>query len=380
VNEKTAGSLTEVVAGEFRRIPGLQIITEQEITALVGYDKQRSMFGCQDDSCLAQIGGALGADRIAFGTISKLGESWLATLKLMDVKKAKTLSQADRRIRNGSIDDVLDVVPSMVAELMGAPAAAAPVRTSAAAAVAAAEEKPLPPRWAEVPMDVSSFRAELKLAKDAKGRYVAWRPYGTGEEYLFAGDGKRFFAQRVYGGGRNGDDIDYTFWEPRAKAPWQASFETKEGKPQLYCGEKPAPLTLVPDAKAKKLLAGAQFFKPRWQRAAQAIARDDLGNYYFVDQARLPEDNKDFQVYVGTKGKLKAMTLEDAIIDDAGQIFVTAAGRLRLGRNPEECEWIHGAVREKLRCLNLYQQAPFAYTELGVYAGESLGTLCDGAY
>jgi hypothetical protein len=411
VTEKTAAALGEAVAGQVRRVPGLQPITQQEIATLLNFDKQRSLLSCQSDSCLAEIGGALGVERLVFGSVSKLGESWLVTLKLMDVKKARSLAQSDRRLKKGSVDDVLDALPQMVGELFGAAPSSAPAVVAAAEPakaepvlapngsaegrssggplvrgpepVKAAPDRPLPPSWADEPAPLTpESRAKLQLATDGKGHYFAFRPYWE-ETLLFAGDGKTFYLQRVFGGGATGTtEFDYTYWEPRAKARWQASFGLKSRQVYVQCGEEPTPLKLVPPAQAKKLLAKAKLFKPRWRRMGFALARDDAGTYYFVDRLREPDDTRDFRLYVGTRGKVHGVEVQDALLDDAGQVFITAAGRLKFSRgnaNPT-VEWVQGEKRATLSGIDIESQARFVYTELGAYAGEKLGTACDWAH
>lgn len=137
VEEAVAKAIAEPTASEIRRVPSLQLITEQEIVTLLGYERERALLSCQADSCLAEIGGALGVDHLAQGTLSKLGESWLVTLKLIEVRKVRVLAQSDRRLRKGTIDDVLDVLPQMVGELL-APLGVSPPE----AAKAAAEPRP----------------------------------------------------------------------------------------------------------------------------------------------------------------------------------------------------------------------------------------------
>ncbi len=403
VTEKTATALGEAVTGQVRRVPGLQPITAQEISTLLNFDKQRALLSCQSDSCLADIGGALGVERLVLGSVSKLGESWLVTLKLMDVRKARSLAQSDRRLKKGSVDDVLDVLPQMVGELFGTAPSSAPAVVAAAepakaepaldpnrsaegrssSAAQPAPAQPLPPPWADEPAELSpESRAKLQLATDEKGHYFAFRPYRE-ETLLFAGDGKTFYLQRVFGGGASGtSEFDYTYWEPRAKARWQASFGMKNRQVYVQCGENPTPLKLVPAAAAKKLLAKAKLFKPRWRRMGFAIARDDAGTYYFVDRLREPDDTRDFRLYVGTRGKVRAIEIQDALLDDAGQVFITAAGRLKFSRGgaTTTVEWLQGDKRAALSGIDLESQARFIYTELGAYAGEKLGTACDWAY
>src|SRR5512140_539571 len=104
---KTAEALTEAVSAEVRRRSGGQVITQREIAALLSLEQQKAMLGCQNDSCIAEIGGALGVDRMVAGDLSRLGESWLLHLKLLDPAKAQVLKAADRRLRGGTVDDLL---------------------------------------------------------------------------------------------------------------------------------------------------------------------------------------------------------------------------------------------------------------------------------
>ncbi len=384
VSEKIAASITEVATSEVRRIPSIQLITQQEVGTLLGFDRQRALLGCQEDTCIAEVGGALGVEHLLFGTLSKLGESWLVTFKLMEVKRAKMLAQANRRIRNGTVDDVLDAMAPMIKELFGnpelAPPAPRPARTDGKPALPS-ESGPVAPAWAEEPYDFAGKRPELQVATDGKGRYFAFVPYSSEGQALFVGDGKRLFEQRIVGASAQGGSFDYSFWEPRAPARWQAGFGVKDGTPQLQCGKTAAPLKLLGKSEAKKLLDKAQLYKPRWRRHAHALARDDEGNYYFVDRAREPEGNKDFRLFIGTKGKMRAIKVEDAIVDEAGEIFFTSLGRLKMKRGAQtEAEFVVGALRTSLVWLAVDRNAAFAYGELGAYAGEVLGTACDGIF
>lgn len=364
VSDKTADAVTEAVVAELRKAPGVSVIGRQELAAVLSHEQQAELVGCSEGACAVELGGALGVDRLVVGSVALVGVSFLVHLKLVDAKTAATLAQTDRRLRGGSLDDVLDALPKVVGELLGSQPQEAP----------AVSKKPMPPATGDEPYGDLAKDA-LTLATDGKGNYLAFARAGGLDGPLFAGDGKAFYAQRIAGAGANGDDFDYVFWDPRAKAPWQASFAVKGGKPVLYCGEKPATLALVPAAEAKALVAKAAFYKPRWKRRAHAIARDDDATYYFVDQAREPEDNADFRLFVGAKGKLAYVEVTDYAGDD-GELFLTPQGKLALGK--DKAEWVRGSLKTPLKQLDLESQARFAYTQLGVYAGERLGTPCDG--
>jgi len=63
---------------------------------MLGFEKVKSAVGCDDASCIAEIGNALGVDFLAAGSVAKLETSMVLTLKLFDVRKTKVLARANR--------------------------------------------------------------------------------------------------------------------------------------------------------------------------------------------------------------------------------------------------------------------------------------------
>jgi hypothetical protein len=392
-----------------RKVPGIQLVTQQEIAALLGFEKQRALLGCQSESCVAEVGGALGVERLIIGSLSKLGESWLITLRLMDAKKARTIAQADRRLRNGTLDDVLDALPRMVKEIFAtepAPAAEpvkpAPVAEPANPAPATEPAKPTPAAepasagveqapgkaWVEEPVAetlTATLRKDLKLARDRKGLYVGWLPDSV--DTLFAGDGKTFFRQAFVLRVGSKAIFEYTFWEPRSPGfPRGAVRQRKDGKPELECGNTRTALESVPDAEAKALLEKATFDKPRWRRSLRLMAKDEAGNYFVVDQAHRDKDadigHRDLRLFKGAKGHLAALAVTAFTRENPGATYTTPQGRLVVTRQGKihEAEWVAGDKHTKLVWLPLEENFRLAYSELGIYAGEKLGTACDGAF
>jgi len=186
VTEKTASTLTEAVAGELRRVPSLSVSTQQEIVATLSLETQKQVLACDEAQCMADFGGALGVDSIVTGNLGRLGESWLVNLKLIDVSTVKVAAQADRRIRGGTLDDVLDLLPGMIAELFP-PVVAAPSPPVPAAPVA-------PPSLAErLPGTGRLVNSQNKLCLDPAG-FTGAR--GT-KVMLFTCDGGRDQLWRV---------------------------------------------------------------------------------------------------------------------------------------------------------------------------------------
>lgn len=381
VDKNIAAALTEATAGALAKT-GVEVVTQAQLKALLDHEAQKQLAGCSDDACMAQLGEALGVDALVTGSLARVGTSWLVGLRSVEVKSG-TSRLADRRLKGGSLDDVLDVLPALVAELQaGAPAASAPPAWGASPAAPPAASPagvgvpaaPAPSSLADTPATLSpAARRRLKAATDGKVT-IAWDPKPEGSfAPIFVGFGKdktRLYAQRVFGGGREGDvSFDVVFWEPRAKAPWQASFGVKAGKAWLQCGDQKIELrsTAIPGR--------AAFHGPRWQRRLFAMARTDDGTYFVVDRAREPDDSRDFRLWVGKKGALQHVKVDDALLEGDEQVFLTAAGRLKIAAGI--AEWTAtGAAPLPLKWLEVEEQARFAYGELGVYA-EPLGTACE---
>ena len=59
------------------------------------------------------------------------------------------------------------------------------------------------------------------------------------------------------------------------------------------------------------------------------------------------------------------------------RIFATKGGELRLVLDKHQLLWVEHKMEKKLVALPVEDNAVLIYTELGVYAGEPLGTPCD---
>ena len=119
ISDANFRAVSDSLAGELRNQSGGQLITSDEIKSLLSVEEQKQMVGCTSESCFAEIGGALGAERIISGSIGKVGKSWMLVIKAINSKKVGEVKQVTRRIKDGSIDDVLDVLAPAVRELLG---------------------------------------------------------------------------------------------------------------------------------------------------------------------------------------------------------------------------------------------------------------------
>jgi hypothetical protein len=232
------------------------------------------------------------------------------------------------------------------------------------------------------PVDIAAIKEKLKVVSDGKGHFVAIEPFELGENFFY-GDGKTFYKVRVRGGGRNGNEsFSRNFWEPRVNRGAEAEFGFRDNKWTMTCANRETELKPVSDAENKKILDTAKFLGVLWKRQAYALARDNLGNYFYVDRAREPEGNKNFRLFAGPKGSMKLQKMTNVVSDSGGDIFATKTGELRLvlnrGDNKGDNQWIAGKTApRKLVLLPVEDNVVVIYSELGVYTGQKLGTPCD---
>ncbi len=85
-----AETLSEIALTEAASMPGFDVIGKSDINSMIGFEKQKQVMGCADDStCLAEVGGALGVDYILVGSLGKIGSLYRIDLKLVETKKAR---------------------------------------------------------------------------------------------------------------------------------------------------------------------------------------------------------------------------------------------------------------------------------------------------
>jgi len=92
LDPRAAGTLTTVLTADAARV-GFDVISQADITAMLAFQKQRQMLGCTDDGCLAELGGALGADFVLSGEAAVVGSRNHVSLVMVDAKKAKVLGR-----------------------------------------------------------------------------------------------------------------------------------------------------------------------------------------------------------------------------------------------------------------------------------------------
>jgi hypothetical protein len=89
VTADVSKNLTQILGVELKRLAGTTVISRDDIQALLQMQEQKLQLGCDDMSCLAEVGGALGVEKLVVGSVGKLAGSYIVSLRLITVAGAR---------------------------------------------------------------------------------------------------------------------------------------------------------------------------------------------------------------------------------------------------------------------------------------------------
>jgi TolB-like protein len=159
--------LSDMLTTEIRKLGKYSVIGANDIRATFQLEERRRIMGCDDESCVAEVGGALGVQWIVVGNVGLFGQTYLMNLKLLDAAKVKILGAVSRKVTGGQ-DELLDVLPQMVRELFEG------------GDWRPAVEKPSPPRPYDLWGHVTLWSG---VGLVALGGVSAWQASAAGAEY-----------------------------------------------------------------------------------------------------------------------------------------------------------------------------------------------------
>lgn len=110
--------VTDSMLAEIRKLQGVAAIGMDEIRDMLSHEANKQMLGCEaDDTCLAEIAGALGVDNLLTGKLSKVGDSHVLLVRRMDQARAKVAGTVNKRLKAGSGQEFLLAVGPSIEEL-----------------------------------------------------------------------------------------------------------------------------------------------------------------------------------------------------------------------------------------------------------------------
>lgn len=122
VKKELAEIIGDALASALATHTELDVTTARDVAARLGYERQRELLGggsaCADNlNCMLEIGNALGADLISFGSIARIGESAVLNTTVITLRDGGSVRRHTERVKAVSEEAFLDAIAPSVAAL-----------------------------------------------------------------------------------------------------------------------------------------------------------------------------------------------------------------------------------------------------------------------
>jgi hypothetical protein len=116
VSSAEAALFAEQLVQDFASL-GLNVVSSRDLATLLGFERQKQLLGCNEESCLAELAGALGVDALLKGDIGKLGEGYALTLKVLNAHNASVVARWNGTV--GSVAQLRGLIARGAREIAG---------------------------------------------------------------------------------------------------------------------------------------------------------------------------------------------------------------------------------------------------------------------
>lgn len=100
VEERVSQTLADIMTVEIGKLNAFDVISSDEINALLGMERMQDAIGCDDLACTSELGGALGVDLLISGAVARLGSKLNVSLTLFDVTHTRVLRRTREAVDN----------------------------------------------------------------------------------------------------------------------------------------------------------------------------------------------------------------------------------------------------------------------------------------
>jgi hypothetical protein len=121
VEKSFAEALSVVVRDKLHSLGDYQVMSKGDIQAVASREQLKQAIGCDDDGsqCLVDFGRAIGTRFMVAGDISKIGSTYMVSLRMLDTKgeSAGVVNRVSEECKCND-DEVIDTVKDVAAKLV----------------------------------------------------------------------------------------------------------------------------------------------------------------------------------------------------------------------------------------------------------------------
>lgn len=118
IDDRVVKVFTLSLLEEVRKLQHLSAIGLDEVRAMLDIEAQKQLLGCEEDeSCVAEIAGALGVDVVIVGTLARVGDESIVGLKRIEQREARVSQSFSQRLEPAGGEEFLAAVGPAVGQL-----------------------------------------------------------------------------------------------------------------------------------------------------------------------------------------------------------------------------------------------------------------------
>jgi len=141
VDKDVPALLTDTLAQQVSVDSGCQVMTQADVAEMLDFEASKAACG-DGDSCLSELGQALGAERVVGGSLGRLGNDFILNARLMNAKTGVVEGRAEQVVA-GSAEKLRVAAQNVSRELFGKPLVVAPAVAVEPAAASSQGTSPL---------------------------------------------------------------------------------------------------------------------------------------------------------------------------------------------------------------------------------------------
>lgn len=117
-DRRLARVLTDALVTELRKLNRTSVLSMDEVRAVLAFEADKQLAGCEASSCLAELADALGVDLLVLASLTTVGEERVLTIKVLDPNEGKAVGEVTKRVEIADGSECLAAIGPAVAEAL----------------------------------------------------------------------------------------------------------------------------------------------------------------------------------------------------------------------------------------------------------------------
>ena len=94
---------------------GIKVISADDVSQILGFERQKQLIGCLESSCAAELAGALGVDALVLSSLARVGAGFAIDVRVLRASQVETIARFSGRAAGE--EQLLDLLPTVAAEI-----------------------------------------------------------------------------------------------------------------------------------------------------------------------------------------------------------------------------------------------------------------------